>query len=78
MGCGQRVVGGIEFRGRLVAMMSMPVLSTPKKKSRPCVARIGMSGLPMGTLPAGTIFRNRGGPGMVPADKLTGELSQVL
>src|SRR4029077_12411040 len=64
----------------LVAIMSMPVLSTPKKKSRPSGKRVrGMIGVPMGTLPGGTIFKNRGGPGRAEViGRLTAELSQVL
>ena len=66
-------------REELVAMMSMPVLSRPKKKSRPVELRAGMIALPIGTLPAGNILRKMGGLGTVPADRgVTGELSQVL
>src|SRR5712675_349490 len=88
MGRGQRVVSvsgpagnGKGSRDVLVAMMSIPVLSRPKKKSRPSVWRgIGIVRLPIGTSPAGIIFRNNGGPGS-PAPvtaRLTAELSQLL
>src|ERR1700731_5415312 len=76
--CGQSPVSGDE---EVVAMMSMPVLSRPKKKCRPSVSRgLGMIVLPMGTLPAGTILRNRGGVVTAPEDRIgvTAELSQVL
>ena len=70
-------------REELVAMISMPVLSRPKKKSRPSViSGIGMIVLPMGTLTAGTIFRNSGGPGRPSGGggtaRFTAELSHVL
>src|SRR4029077_16969562 len=67
----------------VVAMISMPVLSRPKKKSRPSVSRgTGMIVFPIGTLPGGTILRNRGGLGSPSGGggnvRLTAELSQVL
>src|SRR5271155_2846356 len=71
----------------VVAMMSMPVLSRPRKKSSPAGSRLGMSmlpnklpeGLPWGISAAGTIFRNRGGAVKAPDERLgvTGELLQV-
>src|ERR1700689_5661973 len=82
-GCGQSAAedplsGGWEA---LVAMMSIPVLSMPEKKSRPTGSKTrGMFALPIGTLPGGTIFRNVGAvgsPGPASA-KWTAELSQVL
>src|SRR5712691_5561441 len=63
----------------LVATTSMPVLSTPKNKSSPADSKLGMIALPIGTFPAGTIFKNRGGPGRPGViDRFTAELSQVL
>src|SRR5271169_1865430 len=75
MSCGQRVVIGPAEA--VVAMTSMPVLSRPKKMSRPSIARLGITAPPMGTLPAGTMVRNIGGPGRG-AGRLTAELSHVL
>src|SRR5713226_1019763 len=67
----------------LVAMMSMPLLSRPKKKSSPAGWRFGMGTPPKmlfrGTSPAGTIFKNSGGVGR-PEDgvSVTGKLLHVL
>src|SRR5712671_4748755 len=74
---GQSVVTGPG--AELVAMTSMPVLSRPKNKSSPADSKLGMIASPIGTLPAGTIFKNRGGlgrPGVI--DRFTAELSHVL
>src|ERR1700722_10205377 len=76
--CGQSPVSGDE---EVVAMMSIPVVSRPMKKSRPSASSgLGMIVLPMGTLPAGTIFRNKGGVVTAPEERtgVTAELSQVL
>src|ERR1019366_6202061 len=80
--CGQSGAVGGRISGVVVvvAKISMPLLSIPKKMSRLSKAfcwRLGMTLLPMGALPGGTILRNVGVAGSPVIDK-TDELSQVL
>src|SRR5271154_3534003 len=68
---GQSVVGcGMSGVGVVVAKMSMPLLSMPKKTSRPFSCRLGIMELPVGTLPGGAILRKIGVAGSPVIEKL--------
>src|SRR5208283_999781 len=70
---GQRLVVGVTVRGVVdeVAITSMPVLSTPRRISRPSDCRgVGKIALPIGTLPGGTIFKKMGVAGSPVIEKV--------